>query len=183
MDLEKLKTLTLENQKEWRKLTELKIKDIINNVQNPQWDDIFSFFHNQNTWDSSHIQAPCYALEYSNDVSAVNTKFYLYLHVKYPIYTCFFMKTGYDVSIEGRKIIISNNIKDANFDFTLKQVIRHVKKVFPHYQYLSHSLLFQNRVQWGMPLGGFEKDLGSYIFEYLFYDFTIITDQLTIKEL
>lgn len=182
MDLENLNILALENQRDWRAFTEIKINNIINRVRNPEWDKLLSFFQKDKIWDFSHIQAPSYALEYSNNDTHLNTKLYLYLHINLPIFTCFFMSSTFDAGIEGSKIIISTTTKDTNMNLSLDQLIKNVSKVFPGHQFVSHNILFQKRVKWGIPLGGFEKELGSFPFEYLFHDFTIISDQITIQE-
>ncbi|MCU0400035.1 MAG: hypothetical protein MUE75_03345 [Algoriphagus sp.] len=178
MNLEELRIISKQNQKDWRKFAEAKINNMIKGVENPEWNNIKSFFNKENIIDYSHIQTPSLALEYSYTTS----KFYLYIHTNFPIFSCFFMNIDYDASQNIRRILISSSIKDKepNFTFSFNQVKSHINKILPKHKFLSHTILFDKRVKWGVPLGGFEKDLGSFPFEYLFYDFTIITDQVIV---
>jgi hypothetical protein len=183
MEIEMLKKLNEEFKNRWGPLTEKKINLLIEGVGNPKWEKILEFFQNDGLSDYSYIQSPSNALFIPKVIPNKEIGFYLYIHLEAPIFTCFFKKIHFGFSSHNTRYTISSSSRERKFDFTLIEVIHRVKETYLGYHYLPHHLLFQNRVDWGLPMGTYEKEDGYFIFEYFFEVFHFTEgDEMVILE-
>ncbi|GMQ31214.1 hypothetical protein [Algoriphagus confluentis] len=183
MEIEMLKKLNEEFKNRWGPLTEKKINLIIEGIKTPKWDKILKFFNNNDLFDYSYIQSPNHALFIPKVIPNKEIGFYLYIHLEAPIFTCFFKKIHFGISPKNTRYTICSSSSERKFDFTLMEVIHYVKETYLGYRYLSHKLLFENKVDWGVPIGTNEKKDGYFIFEYFFEAFHFTEgDEMVVLE-
>lgn len=183
MEIEMLKNLHETYKSQWVPRTERKINRLIQEMEDPKWSKILAFFQDDDVFDYSYIQSPSHALCVPEVVPNNEIGFNLYMPMEAPIFTCFFLQINFGFSAENTRYTISSSSPDKKFNFILQDVINHVKNIYPEYQYVPHHLLFGKRVDWGVPMGSFEKKEGHFIFEYFFNTFPFSEgDEMVVLE-